>query len=315
MTTDEKTEYIQRLSAKNDTFCVFLNNPELKFHSGIIDNGEILDTIFVSDILKYGSGFPIVLAKAVAIYIKGDECIAVSYSNEMFVTLTEAGVKHYQEIIGDNVEVYKFHKYSPIVQTECLADLGFDSEGNGDLFVNGSPTYNDNCPDLIQQKSLMKKYNGNSDLQEFSDKGYGLFPLTFGRKRIFEGLDKLNFDKKFFMDSEYRCPYNSGNKHYSMVPVMAIIKPDYIEPILKHYERKLNGLEKDMITNKDHDCSFFKSIVLPESLIKTPEFNALFGHGYTHGTLSSDGMLEEHFFLMEYKHAYLLVATRTWYNQ
>lgn len=281
--------------------CLSEKRPELFFQKSILNHIEPSEINSPNDFeQKFSSDFRFACIYNNCLFgvvMKGTQRMILSQEGADIVKSRELGYFSYKQNL-------------PIEQASDHANFG-----DADLFTSGSPTWREEDPGVLYIKNHSKQYDGLETISKMKFEGYGLLPLTFGREKIFNNLERLGVSKKLFEDSLYECPYMKGNNHYAIMPILAFIKPEHIQNIITIYGRSLSSFQLDMISETDLSCQFFRNSVLPESIMENLEFTSMFGHGYTSGCLPSDGSLKTLYGLLEYENLYLLYATHGWYNQ
>ncbi|MFS1430861.1 hypothetical protein LMH73_028060 [Vibrio splendidus] len=273
-----------------------LNKNENRFHKTVFDDcNEITRTI----INLSENDFDVATG-----YLWNNVLIGFSRSRNIYCQLNSDGLKAVKEL---GLSAFSFDEHKPIKQNN--ATITFD----GDILINGTPSDTDDA-DSAYIRSVCKSFDVNDDLMKYHSEGYGIMPLKLTRTRILDSLSLLNIDKTIFDSFIYECPFIEGNKHYSALPIMALIKPEHIEQTFKNLNNLLGRTDKQIITEKNYDDPFFQAISMPSSLIQNSEHKALMGQGYTIGTLPSDGMISYEHVLFEYENIFLLVILTIWYN-
>lgn len=214
----------------------------------------------------------------------------------------------------EKLQVFTYELTAPIYQKDPI-------KTTGDLFIDGSPTWEDEDHDkesfkkLSSLRSLLIPYDGDKHLQKMIENDHCLIPLSFVNSDPLKALDKMNIDRSFYEQFKYDCPFVDGNKYNSLLPFAVIVKPEHVNDSKMLIDTFLNSFSKDMISEKNLNDTFFVHSTHPDSLIQNVRHTSRLGHGYTSGTLPSDGSVNTKICLIEYEHAYVMIEMHVWYNK
>lgn len=138
--------------------------------------------------------------------------------------------------------------------------------------------------ELIHSQFMKSEFTDPINLMSFGCMGVSYNPFTV--------LDRIGVDGKFLSDTmQYRCPFDRGNVYYWFVPVFILCQNGVNAYRQYGFEEKIFDFAFDTDWTKrnydeyDWDGDLIK--VSPGSIICS-----MHGHGFTMGTIPSDGSKE-----------------------
>ena len=141
--------------------------------------------------------------------------------------------------------------------------------------------YKPDCGDILSGgEYLVRKVDYKEKLGDY------LWISLFGNNP-WNALERLGIESKELKETfKYKCPF-SDNIYYHFTPVVLVLN-NGVDSYRKYYEEQ-NGIKDPLYTDYLFDTKWGRRLsmeVLPEA---TTIQMAMLGHGYTEGTLPSDG--------------------------